>query len=483
LFGAVFLLLLTGSCRKDLPEPIPTPDRTDEQAEGLGEKLENPYSVKNMKRAVRLLMSVAPDAGHPDPDGIQPTHRYVRFLPKDTADIDLLDQDTVLILSTVPYGYQNSMDLDYYHDPSIPADEPTWLYTIAPVEYELPEVHHEILEEAYLPEDDEDELDLLALKLTGNLPDEIIDGRELMSADLTDRELLGIFSRRYNPSGRILVSVIDDYGNRGNPVPVKNADIIVRTFWLSRHVTTNDNGDYYLHKRYKDRAAIRLSNRNPLCYVSRNWTEHIGLWMSDKIGEGKANLHIVIEQQGDNHRWYKAAINNAFQDYDKFARENGIPRPWRVHTYLLAGQEVSYAKYTAVAEAWSHFVERDLMWKLYKVIAWNGNMTAYATEEEYPYYTEARRVGSVEMAKWIPSGVFKDLIDDEQNTIKLYDQLGQNILLEGVDKVSGFTCRQMFNLLTDEVRSIQQLRDKIISRYPHKNLNNEITNLFKYYGY
>jgi len=296
-----------------------------------------------MKRAVQLLMSVAPDAGHPDAESLRPTHHYVRFLPKDTTDLALLNQDTVLILSTVPYGYQNSMDLDHYHDPAIPEGEPTWLYTIAPVEYELPEVHHEILEEAYLPEDDEDELDLLALKLTGNLPNETIDGRELMSADLTDRELLGLFSRRYNPSGRILVSVIDDEGNRGNPVPVKNADIIVRTFWLSRHVTTNGNGDYYLHKRYKDRAAIRLSNRNSLCYVSRNWTEHIGLWMSDKIGEGKANLHIVIEQNRDDHRWYKATINNAFQDYDQFAWENGIPRPWRVRTYLLAGRDASSA--------------------------------------------------------------------------------------------------------------------------------------------
>jgi len=87
------------------------------------------------------------------------------------------------------------------------------------------------------------------------------------------------------------------------------------------------------------------------------------------------------------------------------------------------------------------------------------------------------------MAKWIPSGLFKDLMDNKQNTIQLYDKSGKTVLLEGVDKVSGFTYRQLFNLLTDEVRSIPHLRDKIIRHYPHKNRNNEITNLFKYYGY
>jgi len=46
LFGVACLLLFAGSCRKDLPAPDPTtPDRPEEQADGLGEKLENPHSI------------------------------------------------------------------------------------------------------------------------------------------------------------------------------------------------------------------------------------------------------------------------------------------------------------------------------------------------------------------------------------------------------------------------------------------------------
>jgi len=105
LFGAVCAILLAGACRKDLPAPDPAPDLPgEEQVEGLGDKLENPYSVKNMQQTVRLLMSVAPDASHPDLEALQPTHYYVRFLPQDTTDLMLLDSDTVMDLSTVPYG-------------------------------------------------------------------------------------------------------------------------------------------------------------------------------------------------------------------------------------------------------------------------------------------------------------------------------------------------------------------------------------------
>jgi|GEM_PF-1147157 len=594
LLGAVCALLLAGACRKDLPTSDPAPDLPrEEQVEGLGDKLENPYSVKNMQQAVQLLMSVDPDASHPDPDALQPTHYYVRFLPQDTIDLALLDSDTVMNLSTVPYGYQNSMDLDYYHDPAIPEGEPTWLYGIAPVDYELPAVRHEILEDAYIPEDDEDELDVLALKLSGNLQEETIDGRELMSADLTDRELLGIFSRRYHPSGRVYVDVTNSSGDRtGEEAPVKNAAILVRTWWWSDVVHTNDDGYYWVPRRYKDRTAIRLANKNRLCHITKTWTEHIGLWITDWIGEGKANTHTVIRRNREA-AWYKATVNNAFQDYDKFARENGIPRPWNVRTFLLSGQEASsapmlnrrpltvynfyypfianlagqedrsnvslsttfivdvlalitgqihnypditigmkgnlstnsirsavihelahyshrkqigsfywanvqyqamydptnnngaygdgtatYAKYTAVAEAWSHFVEYDQMQKQHDVAS--RDMTAYAVGSDN--ITRAYKVGRAGGAKWIPSGLFRDLMDTTENTVELYDANGW-FILEGKDKVSGFTYEQLFELLTDEVRSIPRLRDKIIGLYPNKNQNNEITNLFKYYGY
>ncbi|GHE44343.1 hypothetical protein [Sphingobacterium griseoflavum] len=228
------LMIIVSSCQKqiftDEDKSEITVDVYGENA-GLGKKLENPYSVRNMRKAVQLLMSIAPDASHPDMNNIVPNHYYVRFLPKDTAELVVLDNDTTLVLNTVPFGYENRLELDNYHDPSIPQDEITWLYAVVPTTQQLPDIQHEIIEEIYEPEDDEDELELLALKLTGNLPKENVNGMEIMSADLTDRELLGIFSKRYNPSGHVFVENINESGSKIGELPVRNAAIEVQTLW------------------------------------------------------------------------------------------------------------------------------------------------------------------------------------------------------------------------------------------------------------
>ncbi len=52
-------------------------------------------------------MSVAPQADYPDGNSLEPTHLYVRFLPKDQDDVLLLEKDSTLIYDPVPFGYEN----------------------------------------------------------------------------------------------------------------------------------------------------------------------------------------------------------------------------------------------------------------------------------------------------------------------------------------------------------------------------------------
>lgn len=569
----------------------------------LGKKLENPYSVKNMQKAVRLLMSVAPEANYPAIDNIQPTHYYVKFLPKNTEEINTLFHEHKFVLSTVPYGFENRLNIDYYHDPSIPKDQITWLYATVPVGTEIPQhINHEILEEIYRPDNDEDELEVIALKISGNLKNEIIDGKEIMSSDLSDKELLGIFSSRYNPSGHVFVDNVNIYNQKIGELPVRNAAIELQTLWFEDVVNTDNNGYYYVSRRYKDITSIRLWNINDKSVISKTWTEHLGHWMRDKIGEGKANTRTVISQNQED-RWYKATVNNAFVDYDNFARANNIPAPVKVRTYVLSGMSsagapmlnnnaltfysaqfpsiasadnqtntwnqfrnigigmgtalvdiisaltgnidnypdivigmksgytginykstdkvrsnvihelahyshrkqistnywanvqyqamfdksngignygdgtANFAKYACVAEAWSHFVEYDQMNKIYNVQP--EDMSAFLTTNNI---TTAYKVGYIPRAKWIPSGIFRDLMDSDGNVIQLLDNIS-NVLVSGIDQVSGFTYNQLYSLLTNDVNTIEKLKQKIINLYPHKNSNNEITKLFSYYGY
>jgi len=568
-----------GACQKqDVPE---ADNELTKTASGLGEKLENPYSLPNMKRAIQLLMSVAPEAGFPDAIDLSPTHLYVRFLPVDYEEMQVLEQDSTLLYDPVPFGYENSMELDYYHDPEIPENKITWQYAFVPNDYSFPDVQYEILEEIYMPEDSEDELETLAMKITGNLENEVVNGHELMSSNLNDKELLGLFSKRFNPSGTIRVQ-----NSFGGSVPLRRAAIYIKTLWWNDVTHTNDNSYYFVNRRYKHTSSVKLWNRNNTNYTTQRWTEHAGLWVSDKLGKGKVFNYTIEHTTGKKRDlWVKATINNAYVIYDDFTSVNQIARPNRVRTWVfknanyggapllnkrtltsysvfypgiagrngenvgsliakkgifalspimdfITGATIShgnlpdivigtsgkntsdiyamvfheaahyshkakvsnsywanvqyqamfdktsgtygdgspaYAKYTGVAEAWSNFVEYQLMYQTFPSAtsttipnardgSYNRDMTAYYGD---PSTIPANVGDAARFARWIPSGLFRDLMDNDNNALQLRSGTNYSTIVDnGTDRVSGFTYKQLYDLLTPDVTSMTALRQK-----------------------
>lgn len=153
------LCLLLAGCQL-LPEeentPAVVPERATMQDRGPGRKLQNPYSVTNMRRAqanVRARMSPQ-ERGNAQALIIQATHLYVRFLPADSLEMERLLYEEDLELFTYPLDYQLDYEGEfYYHDPTIPDDRPTWQYTVVPVGYAFPDIQVETLEELYLLEE------------------------------------------------------------------------------------------------------------------------------------------------------------------------------------------------------------------------------------------------------------------------------------------------------------------------------------------
>lgn len=587
--------LIFSSCQKNL-SPIDTePVSQSDIDQNLGEKLENPYSLKNMKRASQLLMQLDPTSSLTNPSQILPTHLYVRFLPDNINELQVLESDSTLVYDPVPFGHENSLVLDYYHDPAIPADKITWLYAFVPVDYTFPNVRHEVIEELYRPDDDDDELEVLALKLTVNLKDEVINGKEMMASELSDKEILAIFSKRYNPKGTIQVE-----NSFGGSVPLRNAAIYIKTLWWNDVAQTNNVGYYYVDRRYKDIPSVKLWNRNRTNYTTQRYTEHAGFWVSDKLGEGKEFNHTIRHDTGSKRDlWVKATINNAYVIYDNFAIANGLFRPNEVKTWvfqnktyggapMLHNQSLTvyssfypsiaagnsekfgsliaktaiyalgplmdeiisntikhnqmpdiivgtsgaktekiystvfhelahyshkaklsnsfwanvqyqamfdkttgrygdgsptYGKHTGVAEAWSNFIEYEMMKQnnLYDRADYDKGMTAYLYS---PMRLPTLDKTGADFALWIPSGLFRDLMDNDGNLIQLRSGTSYSTVVKsGTDRVSGFTIKQIYDLLNEDVKSIGQLKSKIISQYSHKNTNNEITELFELYGY
>ena len=108
----------------------------------LGEKLDDPYTVENMQKA--LVNVYGTKAERVD---ITATDHYVRFLPKDNDEYMAL-QESGLYLLDHPMDYSIVKEGDYYQDPEVGDNAITWQYAVVPKDFELPEgVEVEYLDE------------------------------------------------------------------------------------------------------------------------------------------------------------------------------------------------------------------------------------------------------------------------------------------------------------------------------------------------
>jgi len=160
--------ILIYSCQKD--DEFETVDISSteqvkpENITKLGKKLENPFSVTNMQRALdNILKSTEKSENYQaksfrksaEEIEIIKTDLYVRFLPKDSLELDLIKKDTTLVFYDHPLDYEIEKQGEHYHDPELPEDQITWQYTVVKPNYEFPEVQHEILSDLFIPENSE----------------------------------------------------------------------------------------------------------------------------------------------------------------------------------------------------------------------------------------------------------------------------------------------------------------------------------------
>lgn len=213
-------------------------------------KLENPYSVSNVKKAYESLQN---DGMLRSNIHIEATHLYVRFLPKDTADFNILKADTTLVLFSYPLDYELT-EGEVFVDPELGKQEYSWLYTKVPTNYVSPIVGYEILEEIFVPNDEDDEIDeentvfstrsnkkttinnydweiieKRALELTGNSVEE---------DDYTSLNTNTLRSKSFTPKATI--QVYDD--QLGKYIPVPGAKVRARWWFNWKSNYTKEDG-------------------------------------------------------------------------------------------------------------------------------------------------------------------------------------------------------------------------------------------------
>lgn len=302
------LFLLAVSCGQhspaetEQPDEYLLPDDVSHEMIVLGRKLDDPYTVSNVEKAIK---SVYPTKA--DQISLEPTDIYIRFLPKNEEQYERL-METGLLFYDHPIDYQILKEGDYYHDPDLAEDKITWQYTVMPSHYVCPfGITYEVLDECYIPGNevgtkagdiDWEAVEQEAFRLTGN-------------AALLDAETRGEDAGK--PSGR--VTVVDARRDGGGAEGVAGVKVSCNTFVKFATAYTDADGYYHIERSFSSTLRYRLVFQNEKGFG-------IGL---DKVlvpasssALGKASpegLDVEIDSSSDRKMFCRAVVNNAAWDY------------------------------------------------------------------------------------------------------------------------------------------------------------------------
>ncbi|MEN9913820.1 MAG: hypothetical protein RL528_554 [Bacteroidota bacterium] len=393
LLGVVLLTTVT-SCNNEpnLSETVSQSKNEDWIKEG--QKLENPYSVKNMKLALQNLKtkkttSKTTESAIDDGFEIETSHLYVKFEPATEVEEAVLKQDSTVVLFDYPLDYEfTEQTLD--SRPKLEPNEVPTYYTAIPVTSEIAsEAQYETLEQLYIPEEDP----YFGSKLSKN--QKVSEKKEILLDQLLDEafKLTGnerqdtktktspnakwIFGKRWWPSGNI--TVFDEVA--GMDKPVVGAQVLIRQWFTVRQGITDENGNF-------STSSVRGSARYVLQweryhYSIRNGSLFQAETKSDtEQKDEKWNLNIT---GGDDK--YHALIHQAAHDYYYGHRFGLISPPMNGHFYSFGrqGQIKIAARESApwgIASSYSH-IRSDLTYSLAPQI----HIKAYGKPEDEVYGT------------------------------------------------------------------------------------------------
>ena len=268
----------------------------------LGKQLEDPYSVTNVTRALASLYPTRADTP------VSTTHLYVRFLPKDDAQMETL-QEMDLELIDHPMDFSIVREGDYYQDPELGEDEITWQYSVVPPDFDFPEgIKYEILDRCHIAEQplatrSEDGIDWEAVereafRLTGN---------SAMLAETRAGE-----SSSCIPEGRI---TIVDAAKGGEPFGVAGVKVSCNVFVKTASCYTDSDGNYKMNTAFNTKPRYRLVFKNKkgfgiglnliLCPAS----------VSTLGRQPESGYSITVSEKSDRALFRRCVVNNAAWDY------------------------------------------------------------------------------------------------------------------------------------------------------------------------
>lgn len=285
----------------------------------LGVHYPNPYSLTNMLAAYNDLVNLGEIEGNFQ---VELTDLYVRFLPSDSTQLNILN-DSGLELFDYPMDYEIANEGTYYHDPSIPEDQITWLYTTVPADYDFNQsITYEILDSCFIPVDNSEDMVASDFDILEQHSFSRLGLLEIFKPEESDAK--GWFTG-YRPGGTL--NVEDNEISTPGLVPIKGVkvkcNIIVK--WASAY--TDANGNYSMSKKFCLNPFYSVSFVNKKDFTI--WTNFNPICPAFHFIGSKSRKGYNINIYKNSCVWDLATINNAAYEYyqDLCTGVNAISKP------------------------------------------------------------------------------------------------------------------------------------------------------------
>ncbi len=298
---------------------------SEEDCFTIGDQLENAYSVTNMQKAYDTLRA----HGMTDIVDVHCTHLYVKFYPETPDNYHKLISDTTLDLFDFPLDHEIIGQGALCSKP----DDYNVLYTVVPVNYDFPDVRHDILEYCFIPDENateaEEKVEMESMILTGNLtPDDTV---STPPSNPDKRWNWFRLPAKKHPHGTFTVKNTET----GSYDKLVNARIVSFRLVKISHTYTNDNGYYYQPKTFRWKCLYGVSFRN---------SNHFNIYSN--LGPMAPAFYYIGRESNDTYNkdiesfsvafpW--ATINNAACYYLKHIvpTENVTRPPYNLHIWSV----------------------------------------------------------------------------------------------------------------------------------------------------
>ena len=316
------------------------------------ELLPDPYSLINMQSVYDEYLGV----GEVE---LSPTHLYVRFLPEDSEQLDLLLDIEDLDLSPVPMDIDPA-DEESYMQMIEASEDYCWLYDVVDVDFEFPEgINYEIIRHCYIPRDGE------SITLTRESSVDVeTEAYSRLGYDVAFDNSISPLSKQY-PTG--MLTVLDNSYDDGKkrPVPLVGVKVVCSTFCKKGSDYTDSDGKYTINKTFTGTPKYKIVFKNENGFTI--WGNCGFLAPAQKTYRNQSPHGFSMEFTPDNMCWQWCVVNNAANEY-WLSNKNGpilLPPPnlkiwvWKGYSWSSAPMLRRIKSY--IQTTWGdNFIERFL---------------------------------------------------------------------------------------------------------------------------